>query len=86
MPTPIKSKYVYKSKHKKDGSIKKYKANFVALGYGQVPCVDGFNTFAPVLRVTGQRVTFLQHYQQLSLFASTKESLTVEAHKVRVQH
>ena len=37
---PIKSRYVYKRKYNKDGSIKKYKARLVALGYGQVPGVD----------------------------------------------
>jgi hypothetical protein len=47
---PIKSKYVYKRKFKKDGSIKKYKARMVALGYGQVAGVDVFNTFAPVVK------------------------------------
>ena len=46
---PIKSRYVCKRKYNKDGSIKKYKARFVALGYGQVPGVDVFNTFAPIV-------------------------------------
>ena len=32
----IKSRYVYRRKYNKDGSIKKYKARLVALGYGQV--------------------------------------------------
>jgi hypothetical protein len=30
---PIKSRYVYKRKYHKDGSVKKYKARLVALGY-----------------------------------------------------
>ena len=47
---PIKSRYVYKRKHNKDGSVKKYKARLVALGFGPVPGVDVFNTFAPVVK------------------------------------
>ena len=41
---PIKSRYVYKRKYDKDGSIKKYKARLVALSYGHVSGVDVFNT------------------------------------------
>ena len=48
--SPIKSRYVYKRKHNKDGSIKKYKARLVALGYGQRSGIDVFNTFAPVVK------------------------------------
>ena len=33
---PVKSKYVYKRKYKKDGSLKKRKARMIALGCGQV--------------------------------------------------
>ena len=53
---PIKSRYVYKRKYNKDGSIKKYTARLVALGYGQVPGVDVFNTFAPVFKSTTVRL------------------------------
>lgn len=41
---PIKFRYVYKRKHRKDGSFKKYKARLVAQGYGQVP---GVNVLVP---------------------------------------
>ena len=47
---PIKSRYVFKRKYKKDGTIRKYKARLVALRYGQVPGVDVFNAFAPVVK------------------------------------
>ena len=47
---PIKSRYVYKRKYNKDGTVKKYKARLVALGYGQVSRVDVFDTFAPVVK------------------------------------
>jgi hypothetical protein len=47
---PLKSRYVYKRKYNRDGSIKKYKARLVILGYGQVQGIDVFNTFAPVVK------------------------------------
>ena len=47
---PIKSRYVYRRKYNKDGSIKKDEARLVALGYGQVYGVDVFNIFAPVVK------------------------------------
>jgi hypothetical protein len=47
---PVKSRYVYKRKFKKDGSLKKYKARHIALGFGQVKRVDVHNTFAPVVK------------------------------------
>ena len=53
---PIKSRYVYRRKCNKDGSIKKYKARLVALGYGQVSRVDVFNTFAPVVKSSTVRL------------------------------
>ena len=71
--TPIKSRYVYKRKYNKDGSIKKYKARHVALGYGQVPGVDVFNTFAPVVKGITVRLllalslVFHMHVHQLDV-------------------
>jgi hypothetical protein len=47
---PVKSRYVYKRKFNKDGSLKKYKARHIALGFGQVKGVDVHNTFAPVVK------------------------------------
>ena len=70
---PIKSRYVYKRKHNKDGSVKKYKARLVALGFGQVPGVDVFNTFAPVVKSISVRLlialTFIynMHVHQLDV-------------------
>jgi hypothetical protein len=47
---PVKSRYVYRRKFNKDGSLKKYKARHIALGFGQVKGVDVHNTFAPVVK------------------------------------
>lgn len=41
-------RWIYKVKHAVDGSIKKYKAKFVAKGFSQVEGVDYEETFAPV--------------------------------------
>ena len=48
---PVKSRYVYKRKYNMDGSIKEYMARLVA----QVPGVDIFNTFAPVVKSVAVR-------------------------------
>jgi hypothetical protein len=44
----VTSKWIYKIKHVVDGSIKKYKARFVARGFSQVEGVDYDENFSPV--------------------------------------
>jgi hypothetical protein len=51
----VTSKWIYKIKHATDGSIEKYKAIFVAIGFSQVEGVDYDETFAPVARYTSIR-------------------------------
>jgi hypothetical protein len=48
-------KCIYKIKHATDGSVKKYKARFVARGFSQVEGIDYEETFAPVARYTSIR-------------------------------
>ena len=44
----VTSKWICKIKHATDGSIKKYKARFVARGFSQKEGIDYEETFAPV--------------------------------------
>ena len=51
----VTSRWLYKVKHVADGSVEKYKAQFVARGFSQVEGVDYDETFAPVARYTSIR-------------------------------
>ena len=46
------SKWIYKIKHATDGSIKKYKAQFMARGFSQKEGINYEETFAPMGRYT----------------------------------
>ena len=51
----ITSKWIYKIKHVADGSIEKYKAQFVARGFSQKEGIDYEETFSLVTRYTSIR-------------------------------
>jgi hypothetical protein len=53
--TMISSKWIYKTKHSVDGSIKKHKVRFMARGFSQKEGIDYEQTFAPVARYTSIR-------------------------------
>ena len=48
----ICTKWMYKLKHKLDGSIDRYKTRLVAKGYAQEKGIDFNETFAPTYRMT----------------------------------
>ena len=64
----IGSKWVFRVKHKSDGTVDRFKARFVAKGYAQAYGIDYKDTFSRVVKFTSIR-TILAFAAQEGLIA-----------------
>lgn len=55
---PISTKWIFRIKYKKDGTVERFKTRLVTRGFQQTAGVDFFDTFSPVIKPTTLRVMF----------------------------
>jgi len=92
-----KSRWVYKVKINKDGSIERFKSRFVVCGYSQVKGVDYTHSFSATMRATSFRLLIalathdklrLEHFDVTSAFTQSEidKVIFVEPPKGYPQH
>jgi len=76
-----KSRWVYRIKMNKDGSIERFKSRFVVCGYSQVKGIDYTHSFSATMRATSFRLLMalathdklrLEHYDVTSAFTQSE--------------
>lgn len=54
----VQNRWVFRVKHKADGSVERLKARLVAKGFQQTPGLDFFETYSPVIKPSTLKVVF----------------------------
>lgn len=54
----VSNKWVFRVKHNSNGSVASYKTRLVARGFQQIPGLDFFDTYSPVVKTATIQVIF----------------------------